>query len=84
MTCFWYQHSFSTYSTYGDAPLVAAMSCGREITASIKPYSTASSAPMKKSLSVSCNSGGRLLDSSADHIAWEMTSILWLGHLAMH
>ena len=30
------------------------MSCGREMTASIKPYSTASSAPMKKSLSVSC------------------------------
>ncbi len=38
----------------GEAPLVAAMSCGREMTASIKPYSVASSAPMKKSLSVSC------------------------------
>ncbi len=38
----------------GVAPLVAAMSCGLEMTASIKPYSVASSAPMKKSLSVSC------------------------------
>lgn len=38
----------------GDAPLVALMSCGREMTASIRPYSTASSAPMKKSRSVSC------------------------------
>ncbi len=33
---------------------MAAMSCGREMTASIKPYSVASSAPIKKSLSVSC------------------------------
>ncbi len=43
----------SLHRLQGEAPFVAAMSCGREMTASINPYSTASSAPMKKSLSVS-------------------------------
>ena len=44
---------------------MAAMSCGREMTESINPYSTASSAPMKKSLSVSCTIPGIRVSSRA-------------------